>query len=271
MVQIASKKLKNKYLFSIITPTYKRTHKLKKLYKRLLEQKRNNLLEWVLVLEKNDISTIQFAKKIRKQKKIEIKIVINTRGFSSAFKNGAKIAKGEFISFLGDDDILANNIFLILERKIISFNPNWIIGYGCYINNNGKKIRTTIIKLKNFMLRNFNKNILFLVDFIMTPSSFCKKKYLKKVGYFRNIHWYGNDYVCWIRLSKIIKPTIINKTLSYASYSNSTYSGSFDYIRYLNLYYNISKETNNILIKVMQFLIVIYILTHNFFLKKIIN
>ena len=121
------------------------------------------------------------------------------------------------------------------------------------------------------MLRNFNKNILFLVDFIMTPSSFCKKKYLKKVGYFRNIHWYGNDYVCWIRLSKIIKPTIINKTLSYASYSNSTYSGSFDYIRYLNLYYNISKETNNILIKVMQFLIVIYILTHNFFLKKIIN
>ena len=45
------------------------------------------------------------------------------------------------------------------------------------------------------MLKNYNKNMLYLVDYIMTPSSFCKK-YLKKVGYFKNIHWYGNDYVC---------------------------------------------------------------------------
>ena len=28
---------------------------------------------------------------------------------------------------------------------------------------------------KNFMLKNYNKNMLYLVDYIMTPSSFCKK------------------------------------------------------------------------------------------------
>ena len=121
------------------------------------------------------------------------------------------------------------------------------------------------------MLKNYDKNMLHLVDYIMTPSSFCKKKYLKKVGYFKNIHWYGNDYVCWIRLSKIIKPIIIKKTLSFATYSKSTYSGSFDYKRYLNLYFNISKETDNVVIKFMQFLIVTYIFIHNFFLKKLLN
>ena len=66
------------------------------------------------------------------------------------------------------------------------------------------------------MLKNYNKNMLYLVDYIMTPSSFCKKIF-KKVGYFKNIHWYGNDYV-WIKLSKITKPIIINKTLSFATF-----------------------------------------------------
>lgn len=271
MVQASAKKIKKKYLFSVITPTYKRLGNLKKLYRNFLNQKNKNLCEWVLVVEKKDLPTLKFAKEIKKKKKIEIKIVINKRGFKSAFKNGAKKASGEYISFLGDDDKLVKNIFIILSKNIKFSNPNWIIGYGCYINNKGKKIRTLITQIKTFMLKNYDKNMLHLVDYIMTPSSFCKKKYLKKVGYFKNIHWYGNDYVCWIRLSKIIKPIIIEKTLSFATYSETTYSGSFDYRRYLNLYFNISKETDNVVIRFMQFLIVIYIFIHNFFLKKILN
>ena len=271
MVQTTSRKIKKKYLFSIITPTFKRIGNLKKQYNKILKQKKNHLMEWILVLEKNDLLSMQYARKIKSEKKIQIKIVTNTKGFSSAFKNGAIKANGEYISFLGDDDFLAKNVFLTLEKNIKLYSPKWMIGYGCYLNQNGKKIRNTITKLKNFMISHYNPNILCLVDYIMTPSSFCKKEYLKKVGYFQNIHWYGNDYVCWIRLSRIIKPTIIKKTLSYATYSNSTYSGSFDYKRYLNLYQNISKETNNILIKLMQFIIIIYIFFQNFFLKKIIN
>ena len=221
----------------------------------------------MLVVEKKDLPTLKFVKEIKQKKKIKIKNFFNKKGFQSAFKNGAKAASGEYISFLGDDDKLVKNIFIILTKKIKLSNPNWIIGYGCYIDNKGKKIRTLITQIKNFMLKNYNKNMLYLVDYIMTPSSFCKKKYLKKVGYFKNIHWYGNDYVCWIRLSKITKPIIINKTLSFATYSKTTYSGSFDYKRYLNLYFNISKETDNLVIKFMQFLIIIYILSQ-LFLKK---
>ena len=256
-----------KPLFSIITPTYRRVENLKLLYKHLLSQKKINLVEWVIVVEKDDSVSTQFLKKI----KIKKKIVKNVGGLQNAFKNGAKKASGEYISFLGDDDYLRKDIFLILLEKIKKKNPIWIIGYGCYVNVKKKKIRKKITKIKNFLLNNFNNITLLLVDYVMTPSSFCKKKYLEKVGFFRNTSWYGNDYICWIQLSKLIKPLIIRKTLSFASYSESTHSGSFNYKRFISLYVNLSKESNNFLVKILQFIIVLYILFHNLVIKKILK
>lgn len=252
-------------IFSIITPTYKRVNKLRKLSKHLLSQKKKELIEWVVVVEKNDSASIKFLKSV----KIKKKIVYNRGGLQNAFKNGAKKATGKYISFLGDDDFLKKNIFEILLKKIKKEKPIWIIGYGNYINYKGTPIRKSTTLIKNLLLNNFSKITLLLVDYIMTPSSFCQKKYLKKVGFFRNIHWYGNDYICWIQLSKIIKPTIIKETLSHASYTNSTHSGSFNYKRFISLYLNVSKESNNLIINTLQFFIVMYILFHNFVVKKI--
>ena len=58
-----------KPIFSIITPTYNRIKQLKKLYRHLLSQKKNELIEWVIVVEKNDLETIKFLKKIKLKKK----------------------------------------------------------------------------------------------------------------------------------------------------------------------------------------------------------
>ena len=84
-------------------------------------------------------ANLEICKRNKQKKKIKIKIVLNKKGFQSAFKNGAKAASGEYISFLGDDDKLVKNIFIILTKKIKLSNPNWIIGYGCYIDNKKKK------------------------------------------------------------------------------------------------------------------------------------
>ena len=267
MVQISSKIIKKKYLFSIITPTYNRPEKLKKQYIYLKKIKKNQLVEWILVIEKNDHLT---KKVINSFKNINRKIVYNSGGLSKAFTNGAKKASGKYLSFLGDDDKLSKNSLVMLEKIIINENPKWIIGQSCYINKN-KVIRKRVTKIKNFFLKYFNKNILMVVDFIMTPSSFAKKEVFRKNNYFDTSYWYGNDYVCWIKFSKICKPFILNKTISYVQYDNSTKSGSFDYKRFLKLYYNISKETNNIIVKFFQFLCVMYILLHNLILKKIIK
>mgnify|MGYP001338458718 CR=1 FL=1 len=267
MVQISSKTIKKKFLFSIITPTYNRSEKLKKQYIYLKKIKKYKLLEWILVIEKNDFLT---KKTIKTFKNINKKIVYNSGGLNKAFNNGAKKASGEYLSFLGDDDKLSKNSLVLLEKIIINRGPKWIIGQSCYVNNN-KIIRRKVTRIKNFLLKYYNKNILMVVDFIMTPSSFAKKEMFKKNNYFNSIYWYGNDYVCWIKFSKICKPFILNKTISYVQYNDNTKSGSFNYKRFLKLYYSISKETDNIVVKFFQFLCVMYILLHNLILKKIIK
>ena len=265
MVQISAKKIKEKFLFSIITPTYNRPHKLKKQYLNLEKLKRKKLIEWILVVEKQDFETIKIIKTFKNIKK---KMVYNTGGLNKAFTNGAKKASGKYLSFLGDDDRLSVNSITILEKIIIKKDPEWIIGQSCYTNNN-KKIRKNITKIKNFLLKYFNRNILMIVDFIMTPSSFAKKDIYEKSNYFDAVHWYGNDYVCWIKFSKICKPIVLNKIISYVHYDNNTKSGSYDYMRFIKLYYNVSKETNNYIIKLLQFASILYILLHNFVFKKL--
>mgnify|MGYP006098691667 CR=1 FL=1 len=265
MVQIFAKKIKKNYLFSIITPTYNRPLKLKKQYLNLKKIKRKQLIEWILVVEKQDFETIKIIKTFKNIKK---RMVFNTGGLNKAFTNGAKKASGKYLSFLGDDDKLSTNSLALLEKIIIKKNPDWIIGQSCYTNNN-KKIRNNITRIKNFLLKYYSRNILMIVDFIMTPSSFAKKEIFEKSNYFDPTHWYGNDYVCWIKFSKICEPIVLNKIISYVHYDDDTKSGSYDYMRFIMLYYNISKETNNYVIKLFQFLSISYILFHNFVFKKL--
>ena len=266
MVQIFAEKIKKSYLFSIITPTYNRPLKLKKQYLNLKKIKRKQLIEWILVVENRDIETIKIIKTFKNIKK---RVVFNTGGLNKAFTNGAKKASGKYLSFLGDDDKLSINSLALLEKIIIEKNPDWIIGQSCYTNNN-KKIRNNITKIKNLLLKYYNRNILMVVDFIMTPSSFAKKEIYEKSNYFDATHRYGNDYVCWIKFSKICKPIVLNKIITYVHYDDNTKSGSYDYKRFIKLYYNISKETNNYVIKLFQFLCISYILLHNFVFKKLI-
>ena len=60
---------------------------------------------------------LEICKRNKTKKKIKIKIVLNKKGFQSAFRTEQK-ASGEYISFLGDDDKLVKNIFIILIKKL---------------------------------------------------------------------------------------------------------------------------------------------------------
>tara|TARA_B100001540_G_C15662663_1_gene576387 strand:- start:623 stop:952 length:330 start_codon:yes stop_codon:yes gene_type:complete len=105
----------------------------------------------------------------------------------------------------------------------------------------------------------------------MSPSSFCKKNLLKKINFFENYHWYGNDYITWIRLSKITKPLILNFPITKATYSNNTLSGSFNLKGYIMMMKAIRKETSNPIIIILQLLVGLLIISYNFLNKVILN
>ena len=57
------------FKFSIITASYNRIENLKILYSYILQNK-NHLfsIEWIVIVEKSDIATIEFLKSIKKKK-----------------------------------------------------------------------------------------------------------------------------------------------------------------------------------------------------------
>lgn len=255
--------------FSIVTPTYMRIDNIKVFYAHLKKHTGNFQIEWIVVYEKDDVETFNYISKIQDMK---IVLIENNGIFSNALKIGSENATGDFINFLGDDDYIINNAFQKISDHINNDTTiDWIIGQGLYINEEGKQIRKIITFLKNILLFFYSKNTLIIVNYVMSPSSFCRKEILQKIKFFENYHWYGNDYISWIRLSKITKPLVLNFPISKATYSSNTLSGSFNLKGYLMMLKMVKKESSNIFIMTLQTLVSVIIILYNFFNKILLK
>jgi glycosyltransferase involved in cell wall biosynthesis len=106
--------------FSIITSTYNRVNNLKELHNHII-QNQNYLfnIEWVVVVEKEDVETIKFLRSVFK-KKIAIKIIINRypKKFNKLTRQGIKNSTGDYLIILGDDDLLKKNALINIYKFI---------------------------------------------------------------------------------------------------------------------------------------------------------
>ena len=254
-------------IISVIVPSYFRHNLLIKKIKDFEKIKNQNNLEVVFVLEYEDQQSVKL---IKKSKIKNYKIIFNYGKHYYSFKNGLKKTKGNYIIHMGDDDYFIGNSF----QKILNYlkknsQIKWLIGDAIYIDNNGFVIRKFISKIKSFFLKRYNYNYLTMVNFIMTPSVVIEKNLLNSIGGFDKNFEYAQDYYCWLEAGSRFKPKIILDKLTKVTYNNLTFSGSFDFKRYLEFLFKIFSYQKNILLKLLQLFSVIYIVTHNFLIKKI--
>ena len=157
------------FTFSIITASYKRLENLKFLYKSIIENK-NHLfnIEWVVIVEKEDIDTIKFLKTIS-QKDIKVKIVNNIHKFqfNQLFKQGVKKASGNYLLILGDDDCIKKNSLIEIFRFIKIKSPKWIVMPAAYVDKKFNLIRSIITKVKTFILLLDSKYLLPIINYYM--------------------------------------------------------------------------------------------------------
>ena len=228
-------------IISVIVPSYFRHNLLIKKIKDFEKIKNQNNLEVVFVLEYEDQQSVKL---IKKSKIKNYKIIFNYGKHYYSFKNGLKKTKGNYIIHMGDDDYFIGNSF----QKILNYlkknsQIKWLIGDAIYIDNNGFVIRKFISKIKSFFLKRYNYNYLTMVNFIMTPSVVIEKNLLNSIGGFDKNFEYAQDYYCWLEAGSRFKPKIILDKLTKVTYNNLTFSGSFDFKRYLEFLFKIFSAT----------------------------
>jgi hypothetical protein len=259
--------LSTKFKISLITPTYKRTKYLIKNY-NILKKIFPKKFEWIIITETNDHLTNSLVKKF--DKNFVKHISGNFKNNDLAFNYGVMKASGNLICIYGDDDFLTKNTIKFLE---INYSPNidWYIGYAKYVDENNIEIRKIISFIKKLFLNNYSHNLLYLINFIMTPSVFFSKTKFLKLNKLNFKMRHATDYLLWLQFSKISRPKVIKKNLSLVTFTKKTKTGSFDYKRYFEIHKNIQKFSKNYFLRFLQFFLILLIVIYNFTTKKILK
>ncbi len=257
------------FKFSIITATYDRIYNLKSLYFDIVENK-NDLfdIEWVVVVEENDIETIKFLISCNK-KKIIIKIIKNNYPgkFSKLIKQGIKNSTGDYLIILGDDDILKKNALINIYKFIKKNSSKWLIMPVNYHNLQKKKIRNTVTKLKEKLILLNSSYLLKLINYYMTPGVVISRNLILKVNYFSDKFGSSNDWTTWLELLSHEKPDVLNHYYFSAGYDVSSISGSLNFEKYYYLLKIIFTQNSNLLTKLAASVVVFLIFIININLK----
>lgn len=132
--------MKNKPFFSIIIPTYNRSHLIMPTIESVFNQNDQDF-EIIIVDDGSTDDTESVLSKIEDPRFNYIKIVNSERG--AARNRGAELAKGEYLNFVDSDDMLLSHHLTTARKAIDRLNNPAIIHMNYELRDrNGKILRT---------------------------------------------------------------------------------------------------------------------------------
>jgi len=152
--------MRNKYKFSIIIPTYNRSHFLPMTLESVSNQTYQEEYEIIVVDDGSTDNTEEILKKwIKKEPRLKVVKHKTNKGAASARNTGISIAKGKYILFLDSDDrLLPEALKIFAEAVKNQSNKEVFIGATLKENKIGKIKKVTIPNItenKMFNLKNF--------------------------------------------------------------------------------------------------------------------
>ena len=202
-------------LVSVIMPTYRRSEKLVRAIKSVLNQSYSNL-ELLLVNDNDpeDDYTKELIGKIEPFiKDIRFRLIMQETHINGAAarNRGIKAAKGEFIAFLDDDDWW-NLEKLKIQLKVLSgLSDDWG-GVSCryaFVDQSRKVIE----KSPSYQDGNIYKDILNLMTDVTTCSLLIKHTALDETGGFDESLLRHQDFQLLINFSYRFKLKLVNECL----------------------------------------------------------
>ena len=201
-------------LVSVIIPTYKRSSYILRAINSVLNQTYKNIE--IIVIDDNEADdefskiTQNVLKKLIDSKQIIYIKHVTNKGISAARNTGIKIASGDYIAFLDDDDeFLPKKIELQLGIFNKSKNNVGLV-YGAYleINENLNKELVIMPKLKD------NVYSILGLNHIGPPSMvMCTKSAIKQIGEFDEFLNHKEDIDFYFRLSEHYDVSFTNEVI----------------------------------------------------------
>ncbi len=190
-------------LLSIVTVSFNSENTIKETIESVLNQKKSNF-EYIIIDGNSTDNTLEIIKKYErrfKEKKISYKWVSEKdTGIYDAFNKGVKLAKGEWISFLGSDDVYQKDALENYQTTINNLQEK-----VDFIHSEVKVGKKKIIKGK-WSWRVFRRSMN-----IAHVGGFHHKNYFKKYGVFDTSYKIAGDYELLLRARHQLKTVKFDK------------------------------------------------------------
>lgn len=193
---------------SIIIPTWNRADIITKAIKSAQTQTHKNI-EIIICDDGSTDNTEKIVKKLQ----IKDKRIIYTKNKHSGLpavtrNNGLKIAKGNWIAFLDDDDLWDKNKLTVQLKTAKKENCGMVCSNA--VSSKAKKEMVRIGKNKYIDTKELFKN-----NSVVCSSVLVKRKILEKTGWFSENRRLRaiEDYNLWLKISTFVKIFFINKNL----------------------------------------------------------
>ena len=235
-------------LVSVIIPTYKRSNYILRAINSVLEQTYKHIE--IIVVDDNEgddefskLTKSVLKKLIDSKKIIYIKHATN-KGLAAARNTGIKVATGDYIAFLDDDDEFFP---MKTELQLKIFNEsesNLGLVYGAYleVDVNLNEVTSIPPKIKDNVYSILGLNHIGPPSMIM-----CTKLAIKKIGGFDELLRHREDIDFYFRLSEHYNVSytdeVIIKYYVHSGALSGDYKGRLLYmLRYINKHYPKIKE-----------------------------
>ena len=189
--------------FSIITASFNSEKTIKETIESVLHQTVTNF-EYILIDGKSSDKTVEIIQSFEKQfkeKKISYQWISESdTGIYNAFNKGIKLAKGNWISFLGSDDIYLENALEFYKNKIEKLSTEIDFIHSKVQVENGKMFANS------FKWNKFKRKMT-----IAHVGGFHNKEYFIKYGLFNEAYKIAADYELLLRAKDHLKTSWINE------------------------------------------------------------
>jgi len=189
---------------SIVLPTYNGYRYIKEAIDSCLNQTYKNIE--LIIIDDHSLHDIKHIIKLYKDSRIIYFRNEKNVGLAESLNIGFSKANGEYLTWISDDNIFANNAIEIMAQ-FLENNPQVDFVYTNYylINEKGKIIRK--VKTKN-------PRYLDLGNYI-GPSFLYRKKIFEQIGGYNDVFRLAEDYEYWLRIRQKFKMKHLNNFLYY--------------------------------------------------------